>query len=82
MTPKELDELLTVCKKHGVSVFTDGHVRIAFDRDMQPVNAKALGGMLPVKPGQRPMTDMERFLFAATEGFVDDEDAYVPVKPE
>jgi hypothetical protein len=74
-----LDELLGVCRKHGVTVFTDGHVRIAFAPSGAQVPQPAHSGMVPVKAGHRPMTDTERFLFAATEGYPDDDESIVPV---
>ncbi len=82
MSPKELDELLAICRKHGVTVFTDGNVRIAFGPSGEPIPLPKGNGMTPVKPGHRKMTDTERFLFAATEGFPDEEDAFIPVPPD
>jgi hypothetical protein len=85
MSPQELEELLAVCRKYDVTVFTDGKVRIAFGPSGQQIipHKGAHDTMVPVPTGQRRMTDTERFLFAATEGYpVEDEDAVVEVGPQ
>lgn len=78
MTAKELDELLSVCRKHGVTVFTDGKIRIAFDAQGQHVPMPQ--EMRPVPKTMRRMSDTERFLFAATEGFIEEDEQAVVEK--
>lgn len=40
MTPKELAEYIKVCKKHGVTEFVIGNVRVTLDPSYKPPSAK------------------------------------------
>ena len=83
MNRDELKDLFAICKEYDVTVFSDGNVHIAFGPNGKPlpVPATSAGQLVPVPKGKRKMTDMERFLFSATEGYVaEDDEAVVEVE--